>query len=149
MPDQSGLDVLRVLQSRDPAWPVIMVSGTTNVDDAIQAFQRGASHFLRKPFRCEALGQALFEANRIATARLMDHQRRVAATSISLTPRERDVLAAIGRGEQTKIIAWKLGLSVRTIDMHRTNILAKLDARNAVQAVATARELGLITASAA
>jgi two-component system response regulator FixJ len=144
MPDGNGLDLLGDLLARDPPWPVVMVSGTTELDDAIVAFRRGAIHFLRKPFRRDDLLRILDEVEQIANARLADYARQRMASSIVLTPRERQVLDAMARGEQSKVIAWKLGLSIRTIDMHRSNILTKMSARNASQAVSMARELGLI-----
>lgn len=148
MPEISGLDLLARLASRDPAWPVVMVSGTTEVDDAISAFRSGAVNFLRKPFRREALERTLEEAASTAAARLLAHARLREASRVRLTAREAEVLAALARGEQTKMIAWRLGLSARTVDMHRSNILAKLSARNASQAVAIARSLDLIPLAA-
>lgn len=144
MPGPSGLDLLEDLVHTTPAWPVIMISGTTDVTDAITAFQRGATHFLRKPFRRKEFLAALAAAAALVEQRLaaLDRQRR--ACAVALTRREREVLDAMDHGEQSKTIAWKLGLSQRTIDMHRTNILKKLSARNATHAVATARDLGLL-----
>jgi two-component system response regulator FixJ len=144
LPDSSGLDVLASMLARELPWPVVMVSGTTDVGDAVEAFRRGAIHFLRKPFRCEELDRVLAEANAVGLERFCDYERRRQALSIALTLREREVLSAMARGEQTKVIAWSLGLSARTIDMHRGNILTKLSARNASQAVSKARELHLI-----
>jgi two-component system response regulator FixJ len=149
MPDGNGLDLLDDLLARDPSWPVVMVSGSAEVDDAIVAFRPGAIHFLRKPFRRDALLLVLSEVEQIVYERMADYARRQNASSITLTPREREVLEAMANGEQSKVIAWKLGLSTRTVEMHRSNILAKLHARNASQAVAIARELGLIDGLAA
>ncbi|NIJ06624.1 two-component system response regulator FixJ [Sphingomonas vulcanisoli] len=144
MPAPNGLEILSALSQRQPAWPVIMVSGTTDVGDAVEAFRRGAIQFLRKPFRRAELEHILSEAIDIGLKRLAEHERIQRAGKISLTGREREVLCAIARGDPTKKIAWSLGLSSRTIDMHRGNVLKKLAARNATQAVALARELKLI-----
>ncbi len=149
MPDANGLDLLGDLLARDPPWPVVMVSGSTDVQDAIVAFRKGAIHFLRKPFHAADLLKALAEVEQIVAARLAEHSRRLIARCITLTNREHQVLDAMAHGEQSKVIAWKLGLSIRTVDMHRSNILAKMSARNASQAVAIARELGLIHGIAA
>lgn len=145
MPDHSGLDVLSTILREKPPWPVIMVSGSTAVDDAITSFRRGAIHFLRKPFRLEELRSALDEASKIGADRLAAHERQMRARQVHLTGRERQILSAMADGLQTKMIAWQLELSVRTVDMHRSNILAKLSARNAVEAVAVARNLELLT----
>ncbi len=145
MPDHNGLDVLETILQRKPPWPVIMISGSTVVDDAIASFRRGAIHFLRKPFRSDELRSALAEAAKIGAERLAAHERRLRAQQVRLTDRERQVLSAMAGGLQTKTIAWQLALSARTVDMHRSNILAKLSARNAAEAVAVARNLELLT----
>jgi two-component system response regulator FixJ len=142
MPDESGLAVLTRLE-RLPL-PVIMVSGSPDVGDAITAFRRGAVHFVRKPFRRAALLDALTEAQAVLSARQAEIARRAAAERIHLTPREREVLGAMAEGRQSKAIAWQLGLSIRTVEMHRSNLLAKFGATNATQAVATARMLDLL-----
>ena len=146
MPDRCGLDLLDDLQNASPAWPVIMVSGTTDVDHAIIAFRQGAVQFLRKPFRQEELASVLRAAATIVVERSAAAERQRQGDAMALTTREREVLNGINCGEQTKVIAWKLGLSARTIDMHRTNILTKLSARNATHAIAIARDLGLLSA---
>ena len=145
MPDHNGLEVLTTILRQKPAWPVIMVSGSTAVDDAIAAFRRGAIHFLRKPFRRGELQSALAEASKIGAERQAAHERRTRAEQVHLTCRERQILSSMADGLQTKTIAWQLELSVRTVDMHRSNILAKLSARNAAEAVTVARNLELIT----
>lgn len=149
MPGVNGLDLLNDLLARDPAWPVVMVSGSTEVDDAILAFRRGAIHFLRKPFHNDELLRVLGEVEQIAEARLADHLRRCRAIRIHLTARELQVLSAMADGQQSKVIAWTLGLSVRTVEMHRSHILTKMSSRTSSQAVAMARELGLINSKVA
>lgn len=144
MPDHNGLDVLQTILEQRPPWPVIMISGSTAVDDAIASFRRGALHFLRKPFRRDDLRSALQEASRIGTERLAEHEREMLARTVRLTAREKQVLGAMSAGLRTKVIAWELELSTRTVDMHRSNILAKLSAHNAAEAVAIARNLDLI-----
>jgi two-component system response regulator FixJ len=144
MPGLDGLEVLEELTRQRPLFPVIMSSGTTNVNHAITAFRRGAIHFLRKPYSRDDLVAVLDEALTIGSARLEAENRQTQAKSIRLTTREREVLTAMTEGLQTKNIAWKLHLSIRTVDMHRSNILAKLSARNASQAVAIARGLDLL-----
>lgn len=144
MPERNGLEVLGEVLHRRPSWPVVMLSGSTDVDDAITSFRTGAIHFLRKPFFRADLESALAEAARIGEERLREEARRTEAGRVSLSRREKQVLAALAEGQQSKMIAWNMGLSVRTVDMHRSNILAKLSARNASQAVAIARSLELL-----
>ena len=148
MPHTGGLDVLAELTARTPSWPTIMISGTTEVDDAITAFRRGALHFLRKPFRRAEFDTMLGEAAAVAVARAEAHRRATEASMVRLSPREREILAALAKGDQSKVIACHLGLSVRTVDMHHSNILTKLSARNASQAVSIARSLALIPEAA-
>lgn len=144
LPETSGIDVLTILAERRPAWPVVMVSGTTDVDDAIAAFRAGAVQFLRKPFRRNELDKAISEAERIGAERAAQLERAEQAAGINLSRRERQVLVGMTEGHQTKVIAHSLGISARTVDMHRARIFSKLSARNAVQAVAIARQLNLL-----
>lgn len=140
MPGMSGIDLLKVLTGKRPDWPVIMLTGYAEVGSAVEAFRSGAIHFLRKPFQRQELLSALQEAAGVGRRRLAQavDQRQLEALQ-KLTERERQVLEAIGQGLQSKQIAWNLGISVRTVDLHRSNILAKLSARNTSQAVAIAR----------
>lgn len=145
MPETNGLDILSEILIRRPHFPVIMVSGSTNVDDAIEAFRRGAIHFLRKPYRRQELLNALEEASVIGAARLDAYNRQRLASTIRLSTREHQVLEAIADGKQSKQIAWSLNLSIRTVEMHRSNLLAKMSAGTASQAVAIARSLSLLS----
>jgi two-component system response regulator FixJ len=140
MPGMSGLELLKILTERRPDWPVIMLTAHADVGAAVQSFRSGAIHFLGKPFSRGELRQALEEASALMGKRLKGaiDPRQVEALQ-SLTPRERQVLSAIAEGLQSKAIAWKLGISVRTVDLHRSGILSKLSARNTSQAVGIAR----------
>ncbi|WP_281253111.1 response regulator transcription factor [Sphingomonas spermidinifaciens] len=148
MPGRNGLEVLHEVAMRK-AWPVVIVSGSNRVDDAIRAFRQGAVHFLRKPFRRADLVQTLGEA----VAREAERQRAVAkqaeAARIRLSKRETEVLHAMSAGHQTKAIAWALGLSLRTVEMHRSNLMKKMKARNSTQAISIARTYALIPDSPA
>lgn len=145
MPGESGLDALAAILSRKPPLPVVMASGSSQVEDAITAFHRGALYFLRKPYRRDELLDALDKATRVGLERLQEHARLAHAERIHLTTREKEVLEAMANGQQSKQIAWGLGLSIRTVEMHRSNLLTKLSARNASQAVAVARSLDLLS----
>lgn len=146
MPGMSGIDLLKLLSRKRIDWPVIMLTGFAELGSAIEAFRSGALHFLRKPFKQRELADALREAAEVGRRRLsqaVDPKQLEALQR--LTPRERQVLDDIARGLQSKEIAWKLGLSVRTVDVYRSNILAKLSARNTSQAVAIVRAVGART----
>jgi two-component system response regulator FixJ len=140
MPGMSGIELLKLLLKKQIDWPVIMLSGFAEVGSTIEAFRSGAVHFLRKPFKQAELVAALTEAAEIGRRRLSHavDPRQLEALK-RLTQRERQVLEEIARGLQSKEVAWKLGISVRTVDVHRSNILAKLSARTTSQAVAIVR----------
>ena len=140
MPEMSGIELLKRLLKKQIDWPGFKLSGFADVGSTIEAFRSGAVHFLRKPFKQAELVAALTEAAEIGRRRLSHavDPRQLEALK-RLTQRERQVLEEIARGLQSKEVAWKLGISVRTVDVHRSNILAKLSARNTSQAVAIVR----------
>lgn len=144
MPGTNGIELLRILTSRRPSWPVIMLTAHAEVGAAVDAFRAGAIHFLSKPFSRKELIEALEECAEIGRRRV---KRAIEPGQLAalqrLTPRERQVLDALAEGQQSKTIAWNLGISVRTVELHRSNILAKLSARNTSQAVAIAKAAGL------
>lgn len=145
MPGLSGLDALQAVRERRPSWPALVISGTADVDHAIGAFRGGALHLLRKPFRRSDLLVSMAEARKEAERRLRAEDLQLAASCVHLSRRELEVLAAVARGLQSKQIAWELGISTRTVHLHRGNAMSKLGVRNSSQAVAKARSLGLIT----
>lgn len=145
MPGMSGLDLLELLKERRPDWPVVMLTGHAEVGAAVRSFRSGAVHFLSKPFKNTELLATLREAAEIGERRKrMAADRKQVEALNKLSRREKEVLAAIAQGKQSKVIAWDLGISVRTVDLHRSNILAKLSARNTSQAVAIARAGGML-----
>lgn len=137
MPGTTGLQLIDILHSRCPDWPVIMMTGYADVTAAVRAFRSGAIHFLEKPFKKPAVVTALREAaERAARARPQSRTAGTPAPLSSLTQRETEILESVSRGLQSKTIAWDLGISTRTVEMHRSNILLKLGARNTSEAVA-------------
>ena len=136
MPGMSGIELIQILQRDCPEWPVIMITGFAEVDSAVSAFRHGAIHFLQKPFKREDLVAAVQEATRVAERRRADSSRQQQTAVLDkLTKRETEILGALAEGLQSKSIAWQFGISTRTVEMHRSNILAKLGARNTSQAV--------------
>lgn len=143
LPGMSGLELLDNLTDRRRAWPVVMLTGYAEVDSAVRSFRSGAVHFLSKPFKKAALLDALKEAEQIGMRRIREAvDPKVVEALRTLTRREREILSAISEGMQSKAIAWDLGISIRTVDLHRSNIIAKLSARNTSQAVAMAKACG-------
>lgn len=136
MPGMTGLELIQILHAKHPQWPVIIMTAFGELDGAIQAFRGGAIHFLQKPFLQSDLVVALEEAKLVGQRRRQEVQRQQQSSVLQkLTAREREVLGALAAGQQSKNIAWQLGISTRTVEMHRSNILTKLGARNTSQAV--------------
>jgi FixJ family two-component response regulator len=117
--------------------PVILISGHGDIPMAVQAMKDGAFDFLQKPFRDQELldrinGALKLDAeNRASTDRLADLKQR----SDSLTPREREVMASVVDGKANKVIAIDLGLSERTVEIHRANVMEKMGARSVAHLV--------------
>lgn len=109
---------------------MIMLSGSADVPSAVQALKMGAVDFLQKPFRAEQLLEVIHKAFEIIDS-AAEKERMLKC----LTPRERDVLKALCSGASNKVVARQLGLSPRTVEMHRARIFKKLDVTNLAQAL--------------
>jgi two-component system, LuxR family, response regulator FixJ len=144
MPGMDGLAVMRALKEREGRHPILVLSGHGDIPMAVEAMGLGAVDFLEKPYDPEALLAAIARAcnmpvpgpagqpiNKLA-------QRKVAA----LTVRQRDVLRGILKGQPNKIIAWELGLSIRTVESYRAQLLDKLGVRGTAEAVRLAIAAG-------
>lgn len=145
MPEIDGLEVQRELSARGVALPVIVLTGHGDVATAVAAMKQGAIDFLEKPFEKAALLAALergFERlarSGDAEVEGQEAQVRVAA----LTPRERDVLRGLVAGHPNKTIAYDLGISPRTVEVHRANVMTKLEVRSLSEALRIAFAAGL------
>lgn len=137
MPQMSGLEVQQELNRRGAMLPVIMVTGHGDIPMAVQAMKDGAFDFLQKPFRDQELLDRINSAlkqdaeNRQMVQRHADMRRRAE----SLTPREREVMALVVDGRANKVIAIDLGLSERTVEIHRANVMEKMGARSVAHLV--------------
>ena len=137
MPEMSGLEVQQHLNKAGSMLPVILVSGHGDIPMAVQAMKDGAFDFLQKPFRDQELIDRINGAlkldtqNRESVDRLADLKSR----EESLTPREREVLALVVDGKANKVIAIDLGLSERTVEIHRANCMEKMGARSVAHLV--------------
>ena len=130
---QSGLEFLEK-HFRSMPCPVIMISAHGSVQDAVKAMKLGAVGFLEKPFSTEALKRVVFETLKNPEEAVFTVRRRIA----TLTPRERELLDAIVQGSPNKKTAQRLGLSRRTVDHHRENLMKKMCVANAADLVRTA-----------
>jgi FixJ family two-component response regulator len=144
MPGMSGMDLQQELNLRGAVVPVIFMSGHADIPMAVEAMQHGAFDFLQKPFRDQDL------LDRIQRAIAKDEERRVAlgertlikARLESLTDREREVLDLLTLGKQNKVIAQDLGVSPRTIEIHRARVMEKMDAQSVAELVRMMLDLG-------
>jgi two-component system response regulator FixJ len=134
LPDKSGLDVLRDLNAPDYPAPIIVISGHCNIPMAVDAIKHGALDLIEKPFAPETMLARVREV-------VNGWRRRIEAGGPNLppafpgrgllTPRELEVLGRIAAGAPNKDIARILGISTRTVEVHRAHIMDKLGARNA------------------
>lgn len=138
MPGRSGLDILRELNAEHYPSPIFIISGQGDIPMAVQAIKHGAFDFIEKPFDAETVLARVREA-------IAAQERRQSAGdsgigdvfpgSNLLTPREREVLHQIAAGASNKEAGRSLGISPRTIEVHRARIMEKLGAKNAADLV--------------
>jgi len=131
-----GIALLRRLGELGVRLPVIVVTGHGDVPTAVSAMKAGAIDFIEKPIDDElllaAVDAALAEAKPIARDR---EAARAAELIERLSPRERQVLDAIAIGRPNKLIAYDLGISVRTVEVHRAHMQERLGVRNIAEAI--------------
>lgn len=133
MPGMSGIELLAELRARDFTLPCIVMTGAGQISIAVKAMKAGAADFIEKPFEPDILIESLREA-------LMKHPQSLvqedATQKLSrLTPRERDVMMGIASGQQNKVIANTLGISPRTVEIHRARVMTKLEATSLADVV--------------
>jgi two-component system response regulator FixJ len=146
MADSTGLDLLRELATRRPDWPVVTMSARDQVALAVEAMKIGALDFLAKPVASPVLAAALAPAW-LALERSVEESevRRSAQERVSrLTAREIDISISLLGGRSNKTVAHELGISVRTVEMHRAHVMAKLGVRNLAEAAVLASQAGLL-----
>ncbi len=132
MPGRDGLEVQGVMKERGLAFPVIVVTGHGDIGLAVRAMKAGAVDFLEKPYRREDLLAALQHGcNRLEDGEQVKQKAGEARLRLNaLTPREREVMDGLANGHPNKTIAYDLGISPRTVEVHRANLMEKLDARS-------------------
>lgn len=145
MPGVDGMEAQRVLAREGSAHKVVMLTGAGTVSTAVAALHGGAVDFLEKPFRLDALVAVIDRAVQRQRGEEEERARRAAtdARLDRLSEREHDVLAGLTLGLPNKIIAYRLGLSVRTVETYRANLMDKLGVGSLSEAVKLALEAGL------
>ncbi len=137
MPDMDGLAVQKQLLERGVTMPIIFLSGHGTVPTAVQALQDGAMDFIEKPVNQELLLNCVRQAlqnERDNYTRVTQH-RAVEQRVMRLTHREREIMDMITAGKPNKVVALDLGISERTVELHRSRILKKMEVKNAVELV--------------
>jgi two-component system response regulator FixJ len=144
MPGMDGLEVQQVLNERGVTMPVIVLTGHGDIAIAVRAIKAGAVDFIEKPFEKTVLMGAIDAAfDRIDRAHTTAARAEAASVIIgSLTGRERDVLVGLAQGLPNKTIAYDLDISPRTVEVHRANIMTKLQARSLSDALRIAFAAG-------
>jgi FixJ family two-component response regulator len=137
MPEMSGLEVQRELIRRGCMLPIIFITGHGDVPMAVQAMKSGAFEFIQKPFRDQDLLDRINDALRLDAENHADLARRADVTHRpgTLTPRERQVMELVVNGDANKVIAIDLGLSERTVEIHRAKVMEKMGARSVAHLV--------------
>ena len=147
MPGMSGLELQDRLRTSYSHLPVIIVTGHGDVPITVRAMKAGAYEFLQKPFNdqdlLDAVQSALAEYSEIWKQE--DEKARLSQNLSSLTPREREVLQHLGLGKPNKVIAYDMGLSVRTVEGYRANIMSKLHVRTIGELMQIVLDAGLVS----
>jgi two-component system response regulator FixJ len=131
MPGRSGLDLLESLkESRASSMPVVVMTGHGDIALAVEAMRAGAIDFIEKPFPETRLLAALDRAKAIAVDRdaLAAGRRDIEKRIATLSGREKDVMAGLVAGRPNKVIAHDLGISARTVEIYRANLMTKMKA---------------------
>ena len=145
MPRMTGLDLQAKLIEMGSSLPIIFITGHGDIPMAVEAMRRGALDFIRKPFREHDLLERINEALNLdedAHRKALD-AKALAEKASSLSDREREVFERVAEGMMNKVIAADLGISERTVEVHRGQVMKKLGARTLAQLVRAKIEMDL------
>lgn len=137
MPGMSGMELLENLKANGIQLPVIFITGHGDVPLAVRALKLGAFDFLQKPFSASELLERVHAALNLMLERRQKSRKQDSLRSNfdALTKREREVMELVVAGNLNKVIGMKLGISSRTVDIHRANIMRKLNVRTVAELV--------------
>jgi two-component system, LuxR family, response regulator FixJ len=138
MPGMSGLELQETLRSRGLKVPVIVLTGHGDIAMAVRAMKAGAADFIEKPFNEQVLLDAVHRAlaqGRAGAPQPSAVRAEIEARVATLTPREREVMLLVAEGRPNKVVATRLGLSTRTVEVHRAKAMEKMQARSLAELV--------------
>lgn len=137
MPRMTGLDLQKRLSEMGSTLPIIFITGHGDIPMAVEAMRRGALDFIRKPFREHDLLDRINEALTLddSARRQATHEQALNGKLQSLTEREFEVFERVANGEMNKVIAADLGISERTVEVHRGHVMRKLGVTTLAQLV--------------
>ena len=143
LPDMSGLKLQQLLADTGRDLPIIIITGHGDVSMAVKAMKQGAFDFIEKPINNQILldtvNKALEESARLGSE--MSEQAAIQARLDLLTPRENDVLLMIAKGKLNKQIAFDLGITQRTVEVHRARVMEKMQAKTVADLLRTVMSL--------
>jgi FixJ family two-component response regulator len=135
MPSMSGLELQQVLRERGIDIPIVFMTGHADVSMAVQALKSGAVDFIEKPFKDQVVLDAVAAAVRRSAEALQERQVRDDALALlhSLSPREKEVAKLVALGQPNKIVAGALGISEKTVHIHRQHVMEKAGVSSAAE----------------
>ncbi|MHB1427550.1 MAG: response regulator transcription factor [Rhodocyclaceae bacterium] len=135
MPAMSGLELQQALRERGIAMPILFMTGHADVSVAVQAMKWGAVDFIEKPYKDQAILDTVAAAMRRCDEALQEAQRRAAAghALAALSPREQEVARLVAQGQPNKLIAATLGISEKTVHIHRQHVMEKAGISSAAE----------------
>lgn len=144
MPGMSGLQLFEQICAKGIRMPVIFITGHGDVPMAVRAIKKGAFDFLQKPFNDQDLLDRVQAAlsEDIARRNSDVEQQSLRERRDRLTPREREIMERVVAGQANKVIAIELGLSERTVELHRAHVMEKMEVRSLAELVAANLRLG-------
>ena len=149
MPRMSGLDLQEKLNEQGSLLPIIFITGHGDIQMAVEAMRRGALDFIRKPFREQDLLDRINEAMAFDAGKRKNiaERQQLLDKVAALSEREREVFHRVAAGEMNKVIAQDLGISARTVEVHRSRVMEKLGVRTLAQLVRIKIEAELVPRS--
>jgi len=145
MPETTGLDLIQRLRIKDDPRPVILLTGHGDIEMAVQAIKLGAYDFIEKPFELDRLLSSVASAIKTSVTSLKStlELQELKARYASLSDRQRDTMHLLIRGMSNKEIGLELGISPRTVEIHRTWVMTRMQAKSMAELVRMGLALGL------